>query len=205
MKTCYIVGGGEFDGFFDKIDDTDLVIAADKGYINLEKENIKIDIIVGDFDSASEPDFENKVKLKTEKNMTDSYAAIDIGINRGYRKFVIYGGLGGRLSHSIANISIMHELNSKGIEVALKSKNQKAFIVNDYHYEKFNADEDYYVSIFSLRNLSQGLRIRGLKYELTNFPLESSNHIGVSNETVGKDFEIFVQDGTLLVVYENKD
>ena len=42
MKTCYIIGGGSFDGFFDEIRKDDLVLAADRGYRLAKSENITV-------------------------------------------------------------------------------------------------------------------------------------------------------------------
>ena len=44
MKTCYIIGGGSYDGFFDKKEKEDMLIAADRGYKLIEKENIEVDL-----------------------------------------------------------------------------------------------------------------------------------------------------------------
>lgn len=205
MKTCYIVGGGEFDGFFDKVDKSDFVIGADKGYKNLLKVGINPDLIIGDFDSSEEPDFDQKIKLSPEKDITDTYAGIDIGIKKGYKKFIVYGGLGGRLSHTLANIKIAEEFKSKGIDIIFKSKKQRLFLVKDSFKYSFNSKTNFYVSVFSLRNNSRGVTLKGLKYPLNNFDLAHDNHLGVSNETIGKDFEISVKDGLLLIIFENKN
>lgn len=205
MKTCYLVGGGDFDGFFDKIEDGDFVIGADKGYKHLLDLKIKPDLVIGDFDSSDEPDIKEKIKLKPEKDMTDTYAGIKIGIKKGYKKFVIYGGLGGRLSHTIANIKLAEEFKKKGIDIIFKSKNQKVFLVDDSFSYTFKRNKDFYVSVFSLKEESKGVNLTNLKYSLKDYTLRDDNHMGVSNETIGKDFKISVKDGLLLVIFEEKD
>ena len=67
MKRCFIIGGGSFDGFFDQVTDADLVIAADKGYKYAKEAGILPDYIIGDFDSASKPDFKNLIALNPIK------------------------------------------------------------------------------------------------------------------------------------------
>lgn len=206
MNTCYIVGGGDFDGFFDKKNKGDLIIAADKGYEHLKKVGLVPDIIVGDFDSSKEPDFKEKIKLKPEKDMTDTYAAVEIGIEKGYKNFVIYGGLGGRVSHTMANISLAHEFKNKGIDIKLKSKKILIFIIKDKLSCKFDkSKENYFVSIFSLSEIAKKVTIKGLKYELEDYDLANSMQLGVSNETISKDYEISLKEGQLLIIYENKN
>lgn len=204
MKKCYIFAGGEFDGFFDKIKKEDYVIGADKGYTYIEKLGLKIDTIIGDFDSSKKPDFENKITLKPEKDETDLYAAINFAIKKGYKKIIVYGGLGGRISHTIANIKIMEEFKKKGIDIELKNKNQKLFVI-DKNFQEKKQIENTYISLFALTEKIENLNLINLKYELKNYTLKNDMHLGVSNEPIGKEFKIEFDKGMILVIYENKN
>lgn len=203
MKKCFIFAGGYYDGFFDQIHEDDYIIAADKGYTYLQKEDIEANLIIGDFDSAKEPDFKNKIKLQPEKDETDLYAAIKIGFDKGLRNFYIYGALGGRLSHTIGNIKIMEEFKKKGADVILKSKNQMAFVIDKSFREDIYI-KDTYVSIFALSDEVNGLYLKNLKYPLNNYKLKNHMHLGVSNECLGIPFCIEFNSGILLVIYEKK-
>ena len=80
----------------------DLVIAADGGYAHMG--GIKPDLVVGDFDSLGYvPDGESVVRHPAEKDDTDTMLAARIGIERGYRTFLLLGGVGGRLDHTLRN------------------------------------------------------------------------------------------------------
>lgn len=204
MKKCYIFAGGEFDGFFDQIKNEDYIIGADKGYTYIKKIGLEADEIIGDFDSSKEPDFLNKTKLKPEKDETDLYAAINIAIKKGYKKIIIYGGLGGRISHTIANIKIMEEFKKEGIDIELKNKNQRLFVIDKNFVEKKQI-ENIYISIFALSEKIENLNLINLKYELKNFTLKNDMHLGVSNEPIGKEFKIEFDKGIVLVIYENKN
>ena len=107
MKRCFIIAGGDFDGFFDEICENDLVITADKGFRYAEMEKIKIDYAIGDFDSTDRPDFKNIIALNPIKDFTDTVAAIRLAIDKGYKEIIIYGGLVGRESHTISNIKTL--------------------------------------------------------------------------------------------------
>lgn len=204
MKTCYIIAGGDFDGFFDKINEEDMVIAADKGYVHAKKANITPTMIIGDFDSANQPEGDLVIKLNPIKDYTDTKAALMVGQDWGYDEFIIYGGLGGRESHTFANITNALEFKKKGINVVLKSKYKSFYIVDDKLDYKIKDSEDFYVSIFALSDTVKGVDIKGLYYELNNFDLTNDNALGVSNETCGKDFKIKVKSGYLLVIFEDK-
>ena len=57
--------------------------------------------------------------------------------------------------------------------------------------------------MFSLTNESRGVTIKNLKYTLDGATLYSYMPIGVSNEFLGKESTISVEEGSLLVVYKN--
>ena len=201
MKTSYIIAGGPFDGFFEKVGEDDMVITADKGYEYAKAENIKIDYAIGDFDSTDKPDFDKLIILNPIKDFTDTDAAIRFAIERGYENITIYGALGGREGHTVANIKTIFHYKNKDINIKLKSKNKEVFVIN----EKFTYDykgKDFYVSIFSLTE-SSILDIRGLYYELDNYEMKNDDSLGVSNQTNKRDFEIDVKEGTLLVIFED--
>lgn len=203
MKTCYIIGGGSFDGFYDKIGKNDLVLAADRGYQLAKSENIKVDYIIGDFDSSLRPDDINVIALNPIKDYTDTVAAIEFAKEKGYRDFVIYGGLGGRESHTISNIRTIYHYKKQGVDIKLKSRFKEIFIVDDsfsYTYEK----HDFYVSIFSLNDKTR-LTVKGLYYELEDYPMKIDDALGVSNETKKENFKIKVEEGAVLVIFEDKD
>ncbi len=201
MKKCYIIGGGPFDGFFDKINEDDLVITADKGFDHAKELGIVPDFAIGDFDSTNKPDFENIIALNPIKDFTDTVAAIDFAIEKGFKDITIYGGLGGRESHTISNIKSMFYYKKKGIDIRLKAKGKEIFIIDkDFSYPYDG--KDFYVSIFSLAEKSV-LDIEGLFYELDEYLMTNDDALGVSNETKGCDFEIRVKEGTLLVIFED--
>lgn len=203
MKRCFIIGGGNFDGFFDDITDNDLVIAADKGFDFAKKSNLKIDYAIGDFDSTKKPAFSNIIALNPIKDMTDTVAAIDFAIDKGYKDIIIYGGLGGRDSHTISNIKSMLYYKKKGIDIRLKACGKEIFVIDSDFSYKYQ-DRDFYVSVFSLTEKSI-LDIKGLFYELDNYEMKNDDALGVSNKTKGCDFEINVKEGILLIIFENFD
>ena len=203
MKKCYVIGGGPFDGFFDKIEENDLVITADRGFDHARSAGLIPDMAIGDFDSTSRPDFENTIALNPIKDVTDTVAAIDFAIEKGYEDIIIYAGLGGRESHTISNIKSMFYYKKNGINIRLKAAGKEIFVIDkDYSY-KYDG-RDFYVSIFSLTEKSK-LDIKGLFYELEDYEMTNDDALGVSNETKESDFKIKVKEGILLVIFENFD
>ena len=120
-KKCTIFSGGEavsaqcvaeYNSF---IDDS-LVISADKGYKLAQAVGVKSDIIMGDFDSAEKPVFDNIEIFPSEKDDTDLMLAIKQGFESGCDDFLIFGATGGRVDHLLGNIQSLGYILSCGGE-----------------------------------------------------------------------------------------
>ena len=111
MKTCYIVGAGDFTSRGLAPAEGDLLIAADGGYDWLRQSGLTPDFLLGDLDSLGVlPSLPAKTKLlryPVEKDDTDTALALEEGWNRGYRSFALYGCGGGRPDHFLANLQTM--------------------------------------------------------------------------------------------------
>ena len=95
----------------------DYVIAADRGYDSLMAYGVNPDLVVGDFDSLGEvPNHPNVIQLPAEKDDTDMVFALRQGLDLGYRRFVMLGGVGGRLEHTLGNLQLLDWLASQGAQ-----------------------------------------------------------------------------------------
>ncbi len=96
---CVIVAAGDLSVTEIKVSQDDLLIAVDGGMEYCERLGLEPDLVLGDFDSvkcgqlariaeweAKSP--ERVIRLKPEKDDTDTLAAIRLALERGYRDFV---------------------------------------------------------------------------------------------------------------------
>lgn len=204
MKKCYIIAAGDCTEIKINLKEGDLVICADAGLAHAQRNNIKPDVIIGDFDSFGEiPKGEGVIVHPCEKDETDTHLAIKYALEKGYRDFVFFGMLGGRLDHTFANISLLSYLCENGANGMIVSDEFNVTAVKNSVYS-FEKRENGYVSIFSFSEESVGVDIKGLKYETDNFTLKSSYPMGVSNEFVGQNAYVSVKDGTLVIIIENE-
>ncbi len=200
---CYIAGAGECDRLLLYPQKEDMVIAVDGGYELLK--NQRIDLVVGDFDSLKfVPEHDKVIQLPPEKDDTDMLFAIKEGLKAGYDTFYIYGGTGGRFSHTIANVQCLAYLEEHGAKGYLFGKEEvTTMLVNG----RMTFDENYqgYISIFAYGKEAKEVTLDGLKYPLADAVLSQSMPLGVSNEFTGKEAEITVKDGALLVIYQKQE
>jgi len=200
-KICFIVGAGEHYNNSFRLMENDMVIAADAGYAFCKAKGIKPNVVIGDFDSLKEiPTGENVIKLSPNKDETDTLAAIKVGLQAGYELFHIYGGMGGRTDHTIANIQCLAMLADRSCQGYMFGDGEIMTVIHNRSIA-FSTDAKGYVSVFSLVPESRGVFEEGLKFPLKNYVLNSENPMGVSNEFIGLNSVITVENGTLLIVY----
>lgn len=203
IPVCYIVGASKetCDDVLIIKNEKDVIIAADGGYDILNKNNITPDIVIGDFDSVSKlPTHENLIEFPPEKDYTDMFLAYKEGEAKGFNNFVIYGGTGGRIDHTISNIQLLADIAINGGRAFLLGEGA---VLTAIHNEKIEFSSDYTgkISVFSIETTSKSVTIRGLKYSTDNILLNCNTPLGVSNEFVGERAEISVKDGTLLIIW----
>lgn len=205
MKKCYIIAAnvtGEIDILKS---DGDLIITADKGYKQALKNGISPDIILGDFDSLGfVPSGDNVICLPVEKDDTDTLAAVKLGISKGYKNFYIYGGLGGRTDHTVANIqtlSLIADISGQGY---LISNSEVITVIKDSEL-RFNSKAEGTVSVFAFGQKAKGVKIKNLLYTLDDAELDTSFPLGVSNSFSSGEGVISVREGKLLIVFPSLD
>lgn len=217
-RTAVIVGAGEFTdrGIRDPFD---LVIAADGGLAALEKTGIVPDVIVGDFDSLGYiPDLPGEhaasgtstdagvsavspelFVLPVEKDDTDMAAACRIARERGCRRLRIYGGSGSRPDHFLANLQLAAHCSREGCDVCLVTPSFTVHALTDGTLT-LEAEPGTTFSVFSHRDRAEGVSITGgAKYTVSQISLSNTCVRGVSNVMTGRNAQISVQKGTLLI------
>jgi len=205
-NTCFIFGAApeaEADVF--RPGEGCLIIAADKGLILAEKSGFCPDMAVGDFDSLGYvPDVKEIVRHPSVKNDTDVQLAYKEGIRRGYGKFVLFGAIGGRLDHSYANLQLIAGLSADGVLSFICEKDHVVCALTDGSIS-FGTGTEGIISVFSHRDISEGVSESGLKYRLCDHPMKNSGTLGVSNEFTGEKSEISVKNGTIVVMFEKRN
>ncbi|MCD8011541.1 MAG: thiamine diphosphokinase [Lachnospiraceae bacterium] len=201
---CYLIGAGDFGDGTPAPRPEDLVIAGDGGFRHCQERGIRVDLTVGDFDSLGyRPDHPHVLQLPAEKDDTDMRAALNLGWERGYRDFRLYGGTGGRISHTMANIQLLAELAARGGRGILVGENSWYRVLRNDHWD-FDGSETGYLSVFSLSDRAEGVCEQGLKYEVQDVTLTNEYPVGVSNEFTGRTGFVSVREGTLLLIWERK-
>lgn len=192
------------------IGEKDLCIAVDGGFEYCKLLEIVPDYIIGDFDSLSESQAETVAEiakaaqdrvivLPTIKDDTDMLAAIKLGLQEGCNNFRIYGGMGGRIEHTLANIQCLLYLKEHNA-VGYLMDGTGMILVAKEEAVSFRETLEGYLSVFSLSD-SCNLSLDGLKYCLKEKELTNAYPLGISNEFLeGEKATVTVHKGAALLV-----
>lgn len=223
-KTGIIAGAGDFNEVAcrelirEKKRENILLLAADAGIQHFfhmqEKEPVGEkylpDWIIGDFDSIHQECWEKiknyglaekVIQLPREKDDTDILAALHLGMKEGCQEFHLFGGTGGRLDHTIANIQCLTYLAELGNRGYLHGKEELLTVIRD-ETVTFPEGSHGIISVFCLGDEAQGVTLKGLKYPLQDYTMKKTVPIGVSNEFMGKEASVTVKRGILLIVLQ---
>ena len=189
-----------------EIRDDDFIICADTSFSEAIRQNIKIDLIIGDFDSGHPQSFPTGIETITvpaEKDDSDTLLCVKEAIKRGFDKIVIAGGIGGRLDHTFANIQTLYYGRVNGVDISISDGKNEAMILYPgvYDFEKRNG---FYLSVFAYSEKVAGLNLKGVKYTLENADITNFFPIGLSNEIVSESAEVSFSNGVVLVIFSKK-
>ena len=178
------------------------MIAADGGYAHTVRFGVKPDVCLGDFDSlGSVPrgDF-RLLEYPVRKDDTDTGLAVKYGLDAGYKRFVIYGGLGGnRRSHTVSNCQTLAGAAEKGCRAYLVDGGCFMTVIASGQSISFPPgaySEGSKFSVFSMTSVSEGVCIGNALYNIENESFTFDYPLGAGNGFVpGKTAEISVKNG----------
>ena len=203
MRRCVIIGGAaiaRYDEVKNYLRAGDYAIYCDSGLRHREALGLAPDLIIGDFDSHPDPHLPvETITLPCEKDDTDTVYAVKEALKRGFEDFLLIGAVGGRLDHSLGNVSILLHLDSLG---------KRGLIVDNYSemeiVSRQAATIDDSFAFFSLLNISgvaRGITIEHAKYPLQEGEITCDYQYGVSNEVLpGHTARVTVREGKLLLI-----
>ena len=208
--TCILVCAGEWTGAEVECGKEDILVAVDNGLKYILELGKVPDVIIGDFDSLKEELQSEPERFKAagipvfhlpeEKDDTDTLYAIREGLRLGYRHFALYGALGGRLDHTIANLQCLRFIKEHGADGVIRDKDQEIFMLMDERRD-FPKGTKGGLSLFAAGGTARGVTIRGMKYNAENITLTPDFPIGESNEFCQTESgSVEVKDGCVLAV-----
>jgi thiamine pyrophosphokinase len=114
-----------------------LFICCDGGVRHFQYLGIKPDVIIGDMDSidpALQASYSKQgvkiIKYPVNKDFTDTELALNYALNLKPEAIFIWGALGGRIDHALANVFLLCKGQEKGIRTCLVDEYGEAFVLD---------------------------------------------------------------------------
>lgn len=204
---AFVFGGGDIypEYIEERPDGDDIVICADSGYKNAISMGVKVDVLVGDFDSLGRiPDGIGEViQVPAEKNSTDTQLAVDIATERGANEIIIVGSTSGRADHTLSTLAILELLWDKRIPAIVVNGQNRVRFIRDSGTILIRSMYKYF-SIVTLDNIAKKVSIEGAKYPLVKKDIKRGFQFAVSNEIVKNAALITVKKGSVYII-ESRD
>lgn len=215
-KRTVIVSGGLLEEAFVldvlKSEETEFIVAADRGLAFLYEHQILPDYIVGDFDSTPKEVVsyyrrETKIpirKFNPVKDASDTEIALRLCLELGRGNVVILGATGNRADHLWANVQTLKIAMDAGVKARILDCCNQIRLLN--HAVTLHREDAFgpYFSVFPLAGAVEDFNISGAKYPLRHHLLTPYDSLCVSNEFAEDEVEISFPKGEVILM-ETRD
>lgn len=200
---AWVVAGGESPepALLEELAPPQLIVAADSGADVALGLGLKVDVVVGDFDSvtpagaAAAPE---QRRFPTDKDATDLALALAEARDRGAESLSVVGGSGGRLDHLLANVAVLagDELASVRVDALMGSA--RLWVVR--RRATIRGSVGGLVTLLAHGGPAAGVRTTGLRWALAGETLAAGSSRGVSNVFAAPEATVTLESGVILAI-----
>ena len=184
------------------------VIAADSGLDHAAALGLRVDVLVGDLDSASaaairaaEAGGVHIERHAADKEATDLELALDHALALGAtRVTVVSGGGGERLDHHLAELVLLAASRFAPLRLDARIGAARAVPVHAREGVSLTGAPGAVLTLIALGGPAEGITTDGLRWPLRAETLAPGSTRGVSNEIVAGAVRVDLTGGTLLAI-----
>jgi thiamine pyrophosphokinase len=181
------------------------VICADGGARHAHAIGLIPQIITGDMDSLPSGLLRKFADLgaiiqryPAGKDETDTILAFEAAVTFQPSEIWVFGALGYRLDHTLANLSLLLKGEERQIPVKLVDEWCEVFLVTDTC--TFTGKVGQTVSLLPFFGMVTGVTLTGFEYSLEKGTLSMEAPLGISNRLTSESGTISIDSGYLLVI-----
>lgn len=211
VKACvFVIAGGPLEnGDFLRsqiaIFNPSELVCADGGARHLDALGLTPQTIIGDMDSLAPGILKRLaergsriISYERDKKETDTQLALEYAWQSRPAEIRVYGALGGRVDHTLANISLLAAALKRCVAVKLVDEWCEVFIITNGATIDGKAGQT--VSLFPFAGTVEGIELEGFVYPLSGGAMEIGAPYGISNRLQTDRGSIAIASGSLLVV-----
>lgn len=223
IQRCVIVAGApiqDYEKIRYHLSPDDFNIFCDSGMAHHSQLQLRIDLLIGDFDSYRVEENADMpfpiIRLPREKEDTDTAFAIKYALEQGHRDFILIGAYGGLADHSLANLGLLKHIKDSGGDAVLIDDHSIMQVltgtdnrIDDAYPHRSQLQNPYphpyrYFSLLPIYGRAQCVTIRNAKYNIENADISLENPFTVSNEFLDTAAVISIGDGALLLIKSDR-
>ncbi len=202
--TIAIVANGAIDDFqaiSTLIQSYSYLIAADGGLNYCHQMGLSPNLIIGDGDSIDQEiyQFYQQVpyqQFPKDKNESDTELAIKLALTLGAKKIALFGALGKRVDHLLANL---HLLSRYPQLLVIESEIELIFCIQQS--QEISCIKGQTISFLPLAKEARGVSSKGLKWNLQESHL-SKDFFSLSNSCLSESISITIEEGDLICILQ---
>ncbi len=211
-RAILILANGDWGGDDDLVhlhrlvQNADHIVATDGALDHAIECEIEVNTLIGDMDSLTdssrlEERFPNMEILRypEDKDWTDLELAINWALEQAPASIAVFGAAGGRIDHTMANLTLLEKGLHSGVPIELISGNESVQLIQGSLIIN-NTEIGDRVSLLPI-SLFATVSTQGLKYSLTSQKLFRGQGRGISNIIVTTPARVDVESGVLAVVH----
>lgn len=188
-----------------------VVVAADSGLDRLTG-LLRVDHVVGDLDSVSDPALRharaNGAEIHrhpADKDATDIELALDLVVDHlaaatGLASLLVVGGGAGRLDHLLADVLLLTAPALAPLEVTARFGPATVTVVRPGRPRSLVGRPHEQVSLLPVHGPADGVTTERLRWPLVDAHLAAGTTRAMSNELVGADAAVRLSAGVLAVI-----
>jgi thiamine pyrophosphokinase len=176
-----------------------IVVVLDNAIDRVLQLDIKVDVLLGDFDNDFDPEIYKEKQYPLEivhtpnQDKTDLEKALDYLIEKGHKAVNIVWATGKRADHTLTNITNIVSYRNK-IKIVMLDDHSKIFLLPNKFEKWYTANTP--ISLIPVGKVT-GITSQNLFYPLQNDELNLGYRSGNSNHVV--------QDGIVIITHESGD
>jgi thiamine pyrophosphokinase len=176
-----------------------IVVVLDNAIDRVLQLDIKVDVLLGDFDNDFDPEIYKEKQYPLEivhtpnQDKTDLEKALDYLIEKGHKAVNVVWATGKRADHTLTNITNIVSYRNK-IKIVMLDDNSKIFLLPNKFEKWYTANTP--ISLIPVGKVT-GITSQNLFYPLQNDELNLGYRSGNSNHVV--------QDGIVIITHESGD
>lgn len=174
-------------------------VGIDHGAVCAMEQGIPLCCAIGDFDSVTKQErarmeaYTTIETLPAHKDETDTEIAILYAMEHKYEEIILFGGIGGRLDHTLANLNLIIHRN---LPITLMDEHHECKVLTQGRYvveKRFR-----YLSFIALE--PSCISEENVLYPLDKRSITPADIYPISNEILTKDAIITIHSGRVLMI-----